>query len=149
VNIALIRQQTPIFGVVYAPAKDLLYYTVHDEAFRIGPESTITKLPIRQPKRNSKIVIVSRSHFNPATTAYLHTLKGDFELMVLGSSLKLCFVAEGTADLYPRCSPTKEWDIAAAHAIANKVGKHVYQLHTSDEVIYNKRDLYNPWFVVK
>ena len=149
INIALIRQQTPIFGVVYAPAKDLLYFTANDEAFRLGPESAITPLPIKQPKRKAKIVIVSRSHFNSATTAYLRTLQGDFDLMVLGSSLKLCFVAEGSADLYPRCSPTMEWDIAAAHAIVNKVGKHVFQLHTCNELIYNKCDLHNPWFVVK
>lgn len=149
INIALIRQQSPIFGLVYAPAKDLLYYTAKDGAFRLGPESTISSLPIKQPTHKSKIVMVSRSHFTPATTAYLHTLQGNFDLIVLGSSLKLCFVAEGTADLYPRCGPTMEWDIAAAHAIVNRVGKHVYQLHTCNDLIYNKRDLHNPWFVVK
>jgi 3'(2'), 5'-bisphosphate nucleotidase len=149
INIALIRQQKPIFGVVYAPAKDLLYYTANDKAFRLGPESAITSLPLKHPKRKSKIVIVSRSHFNSATTAYLRTLHGDFDLMALGSSLKLCFVAEGSADLYPRCGPTMEWDIAAAHAVVNKVSKHVYQLHTCNDLIYNKCDLHNPWFVVK
>ncbi len=149
INIALIRQQTPIFGVVYAPAKDLLYYTTNDEAFRLGPELTFTPLPVQQPKRKWKIVTVSRSHLNPATTAYLHTLQDAFRLMVLGSSLKLCFVAEGTADLYPRCSPTMEWDTAAAHAIVRKVGKHVYHFRTCKDLIYNKRDLHNPWFVVK
>lgn len=149
INIALVRQQTPIFGVVYAPAKDLLYYTNNDEAFRLGPESAITPLPIKQPKRKVKSVIVSRSHFNSATTAYLRTLQDDFDLTVLGSSLKICFVAEGTADLYPRCSPTMEWDVAAAHAIINKVGKHVYQLYTCNDLIYNKYDLHNPWFVVR
>ena len=149
INIALIRQQTPIFGVVYAPAKDLLYYTTSDEAFRLGPESAITLLPIKQSKRKVKIVIVSRSHFNSATIAYLRTLQGDFDLMLLGSALKICFVAEGIADLYPRCSPTMEWDVAAAHAIVNKAGKHVFQLHTCNDLIYNKCDLHNPWFVVK
>lgn len=149
INIALIHQQSPIFGVVYAPAKDLLYYTEKDGAFRLGPESTILSLPIKQPKHKSEIVMVSRSHLTPATTTYLHTLQGNFDLMVLGSSLKLCFVAEGTADIYPRCGPTMEWDIAAAHAIVNKVGKHVYQLHTCNDLVYNKRDLHNPWFVVK
>jgi 3'(2'), 5'-bisphosphate nucleotidase len=149
VNIAFISQRTPIFGIVYAPAMDLLYYTANDGAFRLGPKSTITSLPIRQPHNRPQIVIVSRSHLNTATTAYLQTLQGCYDIMNLGSSLKLCFVAEGTADLYPRCGPTMEWDIAAAHAIVNKVGKHVYQLHTCNEVIYNKRDLNNPWFVVK
>ncbi len=149
VNIALIHQQKPIFGVVYAPAMNLLYYTTKDSAFRLGPESICTLLPIKQPKHKTPIVIVSRSHFNAATTAYLQTLLDCYDLKALGSSLKICFVAEGTADLYPRCSPTMEWDTAAAHAIVNKVGKHIYQLHTGNEVIYNKQELHNPWFIVK
>jgi 3'(2'), 5'-bisphosphate nucleotidase len=149
VNIAFISQRTPIFGIVYAPAMDLLYYTTNTGAFRLGPQSTCTSLPIKQPIHKSRIVIVSRSHFNTATNAYLQTVQGCFDKMVLGSSLKLCFVAEGTADLYPRCGPTMEWDIAAAHAIVNKVGKHVYQLHSCNEVIYNKPELINPWFIAK
>jgi 3'(2'), 5'-bisphosphate nucleotidase len=149
VNIAFVSQRTPIFGIVYAPAMDLLYYTANDGAFRLGPNSITTSLPIRKLNHRSQIVIVSRSHHNASTTAYLQTLQGCYDVMVLGSSLKLCFVAEGTADLYPRCGPTMEWDIAAGHAIVNKVGKHVYQLDTYNEVIYNKRDLTNPWFVVK
>ena len=70
------------------------------------------------------------------------------EVMVVGSSLKLCMVAEGKADAYPRYAPTMEWDTGAGHAIAKFAGFSVKQYNSSDDVVYNKENLLNPWFLV-
>ena len=74
---------------------------------------------------------------------------GDVEFISAGSSLKICLVAEGRADLYPRLGPTMEWDTAAGQAIAESAGARVYQYDTREPLIYNKADLHNPWFIVQ
>lgn len=66
-----------------------------------------------------------------------------------GSSIKICLVAEGTADVYPRFAPTMEWDTAAGHAIARAAGREVYRAGTDTPLEYNKEDLLNPWFIVE
>ena len=71
------------------------------------------------------------------------------EILSVGSSLKLCMVAEGKADVYPRYAPTMEWDTAAGHAIVNFAGFNVKKYGSSDEIIYNKDNLLNPWFIVE
>jgi 3'(2'), 5'-bisphosphate nucleotidase len=70
------------------------------------------------------------------------------EVLAVGSSLKICMVAEGKADLYPRYAPTMEWDTAAGHAIANMAGFKIIEYNSSNEIIYNKEELLNPWFLV-
>ena len=71
------------------------------------------------------------------------------KLTSIGSSLKICLVAEGTANIYPRFAPTMEWDTAAGHAIALAAGKNIYQTDEKTPLQYNKEDLHNPWFIVK
>ena len=74
---------------------------------------------------------------------------GEVKLTSIGSSIKICLVAEGTADIYPRFAPTMEWDTAAGHAIAKAAGKELYHQDGCTPLAYNKEDLLNPWFIVK
>ena len=86
------------------------------------------------------------------TESYIADLKkkhGSVELISSGSSIKICLVAEGKADVYPRFAPTMEWDTAAGHAIARAAGMEVYQAGKEEPLRYNKEDLLNPWFVVE
>ncbi|RUM45530.1 MAG: 3'(2'),5'-bisphosphate nucleotidase [Hydrogenimonas sp.] len=164
VNIALIHKNTPTLGVVYAPAIDTLYYTDHTSAYKVEHGQT-TKLPIS--RNDDKLLIVaSKSHLNEETKSFIDAIETDKEKLFLskGSSLKLCMVAEGSADLYPRLAPTMEWDTAAADAIVRKSGKKTYcyqkeieyskllSLNGCNQTLtllqYNKRDLLNPWFIV-
>jgi 3'(2'), 5'-bisphosphate nucleotidase len=108
------------------------------------------KLPIDQ-NRDKFVVVGSRSHMSEETEAFINDIKekhGDVEILSRGSSLKLCMVAEGSADFYPRYAPTMEWDTAAGHAICTAAGFKVTQYETEKPVIYNKENLLNPWFLV-
>lgn len=164
VNIALVTKGVPVAGVIYVPVKRELYFgTLMDGAFKISHfdetfdtnfeylQSIGTRLPINH-SHDSFIVVASRSHQSPETENYikkLHNLHHPVELTSVGSSIKICLVAEGAADIYPRFAPTMEWDTAAGHAIAKAAGKEIY---TTDEIIplgYNKENLLNPWFIVK
>ena len=94
-------------------------------------------------------MVTSRSHFSDDTKKYIESLGKDYELISIGSSFKLCLVAEGKADIYPRLGPTIEWDTAAAHSVVNTAGGVVLDYHSDKELRYNKENLLNSWFVVK
>lgn len=158
VNIALVEDGCPILGVVYVPVKSELYFAAKDYGsfkMSLDPQkklddiiSQAEMLPL--PIKNRKMTVVaSRSHLSPETEKYIQSLDQDVEIISSGSSIKICLVAEGRADVYPRFAPTMEWDTAAGHAIALYAGKNVYQTDEKNAVIYNKEDLLNPWFVVK
>jgi len=159
VNIALIKGDTPIAGVVYAPVLETLYFAGEDiGAFRMqctkfsNWEDTLqaTKLPSALPKIYT--VVGSRSHMNEETTKYLDELKKEHQTINIiskGSSLKLCMVAEGSAHEYPRFGPTMEWDTAAGHAIAKYANAKITQADGKSALIYNKENLLNPWFIIK
>lgn len=146
VNIALVIDGMPVLGVVYAPILDVCYYAKKGEgAYKDG-----IKLP--SVKTNTYKVVASKSHKNEETEAFIEALKSkhpDLESISIGSSLKLCLVAEGAADIYPRLGPTMEWDTAAAHAVVSESGKRVYDFDTQNELVYNKANLFNPWFAVE
>lgn len=148
INIALIYRDTPVLGVVYAPAIDALYSAKKGEgAFLNG-----LKLPLKQnnDKKEKLCVVASKSHLSLETQKFIDNLDAkEIDQVSKGSSLKLCMVAEGSADIYPRLAPTMEWDTAAADAIVRESGKMTYQYGTSMPLVYNKEDLLNPWFVVK
>ena len=150
VNIALIHINTPVLGVVYAPALDKCYWSKKGEgAFRDG-----RRLPLETAgQRNTFKVVASRSHMSDETQAYINAIdtSKEKELISIGSSLKICLVAEGAADIYPRLGPTMEWDIGAAHAIVNESKKTLYSYANSryEVHLYNKENLLNKWFVVK
>ena len=151
VNIALIYKDVPIIGVVYSPALNVCYWAKRNEgAFKDGE-----KLPIKANRqRDVYKIVASRSHMSNETKDFIDAIDTDKEKVIIsiGSSLKICLVAEGEANIYPRLSPTMEWDTAAAHAIVNEsnalFNKYIkngpYQKH-----LYNKKNLLNDWFVVK
>ena len=97
-------------------------------------------------------VVASRSHYNQETRDFVEALdqRGkELSLVNSGSSLKLCMVAAGEAEIYPRLGPTMEWDTAAAHAVVKASGKNVYRVDNGEELEYNKENLLNPFFVVR
>ena len=163
VNIALVRDGKPAYGVIYVPAtKTLFYANVNQkEAFKAivdSHDATLSDvlaaskpLQPKQNKTNVLEVVGSRSHMNQATLDYIATLKNkgkSVEVVSKGSSLKFCLVAEGLADIYPRFAPTMEWDTAAGQAICEAVGVTVINQDTKTPLLYNKENLLNPWFMV-
>ena len=175
VNIALITQNTPDLGIVYVPVKDNLYFgAIGMGSYKLasagqhvdinsdpklsgnGPFQTLMriarKLPLDNSSRTVFTVMGSRSHPSPALDDYIEKLKqkhDQIEFISAGSSLKICKVAEGAADLYPRLGPTMEWDTAAGHAVVKFAGMVFVEYETNKALTYNKEDLLNPWFVVK
>jgi 3'(2'), 5'-bisphosphate nucleotidase len=165
VNIALAEKGVPTLGVIYVPVEDMLYFSAEGlGAFRKTkaahskmPESLdalieeSTKLPETQERPYT--IVGSRSHMSDETVAYVEEARekhAEVEMLSKGSSLKICMVAEGSADVYPRFAPTMEWDTAAGHAIAKEAGLEIYQAKNINHPLeYNKENLLNPWFIVK
>jgi len=147
VNIALIRRGAPILGVVYAPAMKLLYYAATEVGAwkQIGSEPAAA-LGTTHKKHQPPIVIVSRSHLDQSTEGWLGAF-GPHQLHRAGSSLKFCYLADGTADVYPRLSEVMEWDVAAADAILRLAGGSIIQRGNSRPPIYNKPNLVQPPFI--
>lgn len=166
VNIALIENGVPVFGVIYAPVLDHIYvgskssgaYKLDDASQKTKQMRTTSdwltaaqKLPLAT-KNRPFTVIASRSHRSKETENYMNQLEkqhGEIVAISAGSSLKLCLVAEGTADVYPRFAPTMEWDTAAGHAIVLGAGGSVVRADTSEPLTYNKESLLNPSFIAK
>ena len=163
VNIALIHKGTPILGVIFAPAlQDLYVGCVGQGAYKhiVGSSTQITwafiqehgqRLP-QQSATRPYTVVASRSHNTPETEAYIsekRKLHPKLDCVSSGSSIKICLVASGAADTYPRFAPTMEWDTAAGDAIARAAGKTVSQYPDFQKPLeYNKENLLNPWFLV-
>ncbi|MCK0115063.1 3'(2'),5'-bisphosphate nucleotidase CysQ [Gelidibacter sp. F63206] len=200
VNIALIKNQKPVLGVIFVPVTGDLYfscsclsgrqasscpslpgevihaggrratstspdsyrdststsgsYKVKVDLINFDIESLITKaerLPL--PRTNNRFTILaSRSHPSEASESYIHKLKqkhGEVELVAKGSSLKFCLIAEGQADCYPKFGPTMEWDTAAGQAICEQAGVEVLDWNSKEDLLYNREDLLNPWFIVQ
>ncbi len=122
VNIALIDDGRPAFGVVHVPVTGRTYWGAAGAgAWRDSDVEPRRELTVRVPAASPLHVVGSRSHGNPALAQRLDRL-GPHVLHAVGSSIKLCLVAEGKADLYPRLGPTSEWDIAAGHAVIEAAG---------------------------
>ena len=163
VNIALIHNRNPIMGVIYVPVKKELYfaldglgsYKISDFTEEISDLEELILLSKKLPIKNSRdayIIVSSRSHMSEETEQFFEEKKKKYEkveVMSVGSSLKLCMVAEGKADAYPRYAPTMEWDTGAGDAICRMAGFQVLQYKSNKPVEYNKEDLLNPWFLVK
>lgn len=164
VNIALVNDGNPVLGVIYVPARKELYYasdgTGAYKMIAVDYENQpsieyILEKSIRLPLdlgHQGIVVVASRSHLTEETAAYIDNLRKKGQPVTLissGSSLKICLVAEGSADVYPRFAPTMEWDTAAGHAIARAAGCNMYGIDEKTVLVYNKEDLHNPWFIVK
>ena len=161
VNIALIENNRPVIGVIIAPASGVLYFSEKNiGAFKsttnldyFNPENLLAEaLPLPLNHENKAYTVVaSRSHLSKETEAYVENLRtkhGEVEFISKGSSLKLCMVAEGRANCYPRFAPTMEWDTAAGQAICEAAGFQVIDFKTKKSMIYNREDLLNNWFIV-
>lgn len=145
VNIALIENGEPVLGVVYAPVLDAMYVGER------GSGAFLNAQPIRVQEEMPDIlrVVGSRSHPSAETVQWLEGLGKPYELVPMGSSLKICLVAEGKADLYPRLGPTSEWDTAAAHAVLNAAGGSMTTLDGSPLLYNQKESLLNPHFIAR
>jgi 3'(2'), 5'-bisphosphate nucleotidase len=161
VNIALVDGHKPVMGVIYAPVLDIVYYGEEGNgSFKVSEASryynNIDELfnnSERLPKDSNRDyygVVASRSHMSDETQAFIDDLEyDDIKIVSKGSSLKLCMVAEGEAEVYPRFAPTSEWDTAAGHAIVTAMGGKVVKAENPEkDVVYNKENILNPWFIV-
>jgi len=154
VNIALVQNNHPVGGVIYAPCTDTMYVgsnetgvykTEMGKTIHFSP--LIAKIHFSDLLLKKKVaVIVSRSHLTDATKEFISQFS-QVELKPLGSSLKFMLLLENRADIYPRFGSTMEWDTAAAHAILNASNRGIYQADLKSELVYNKPDLTNPFFV--
>lgn len=167
VNIALMKKDRPVMGVVLLPVKDILYFAAEGTgAFKLSGTSKtknrrtleeIKKEAISLPEKSQAVkrpytVIASRSHMSDETSSFIDAIRNEYgaiEIISAGSSLKFCLVAEGTADIYPRFGPTMEWDTAAGQAIVEQAGGTVLMHGTDQPLRYNKENLLNPWFIVR
>ena len=165
VNIAYVKDGIPQAGVIYIPVREELYIgdceygafklenikSISEEEDFNSLISRASKLPVNE-ERKDFVVVASRSHLSAETEEFIEKMKGlykSIETISKGSSLKLCLIAEGKADIYPRFAPTMEWDTAAGHAIIKAAGKEVYHTDEVTPLRYNKEDLLNPWFIAK
>ena len=165
VNVALVRAGRVVCGVVLAPVLGHAYVgEVGSGAWRcevdMAGDTSVDQtwearqaLPLAQAQAQDRpfTVVASRSHMSPETEAYVERARGehgDVNLISKGSSLKLCMVAEGTADAYPRFAPTMEWDTAAGQAVCEAAGCDVVDQNTGATMRYNREALLNAWFLV-
>jgi len=163
VNIALVIDEKLQLGIIYVPETKTLFYANVSEKLahkailknHITSITTIAEIAKKitpSAYNNSITVVGSRSHMNEKTQNYFDQLKlvhrnKTIQFVAVGSSLKFCFLAEGKAHIYPRFSPTMEWDTAAGHAICNAVGIEIIDINTQKPLQYNKQHLLNPNFI--
>lgn len=161
VNIALIRNGVPVLGVVYAPVLNQLYlggeefgaYKIAltpEDNFSLSMLNDVNRIPKASPETFT--IVASKSHHSPETEEFVNQMRekhGTVDFVSMGSSLKLCLVAEGVAHVYPRLAPTMEWDTAAGQAVCLAAGKRVYRHDNNEDLVYNKENLLNPFFVVE
>lgn len=165
VNIGLIENEFPLLGVVYMPVLKEIYFALPGYgAYKVSHETIMNhnvldfslsdlvkygvKLPAARPHKYT--VVASRSHLSKETYAHLQHLKyekGETDVVYSGSSVKMCWVAEGKANEYPRYGRTMEWDTAAGQAIVEMAGGRFLDLQTRERLRYNKEQLSNPNFI--
>lgn len=146
VNIALIQKGVPVCGVVHPPVHGTVYVGIRDRgAFREDSQGQRTEIQAREVNQSHPTVVVSRSHRSSETDRFLERFPS-FEEVPKGSSLKLCALAEGEADVYPRLGRTMEWDIAAGHAVLIAAGGTI-EVIEGGPLLYGKKGLENPHFV--
>ena len=146
VNIALIEQGKPVLGVVFAPDQNLLYYACRGRgAYKAIDDGLTMPIHARPLDLHRIIVAGSRSHADERLQGFLRNLSAP-ELISLGSSLKICLVAEGKADVYPRLGPTSEWDTAAAQCVLEQAGGRLVDREGATLEYNSKESLLNPEF---
>jgi 3'(2'), 5'-bisphosphate nucleotidase len=170
VNIALVENNLPTLGVIYSPVfKDLYFAAKGIGSFKIAGTQfssfinsiattslqdllkSAQQLPIATDRKNY-VVVASRSHMSTETYEHIEKLKlqnKQVEIATTGSSIKMCWVAEGIADEYPRFGPTMEWDTAAGQAILQEANASLIDFETNEPMKYNRENLLNNWFIAK
>jgi 3'(2'), 5'-bisphosphate nucleotidase len=175
VNIALVQQARPVMGVIFVPDRNTLYFAAKQlGAYKLKDDAMLSSLasgkaeeepgisldtvishavtlPVLRSGDRPFTIMGSRSHLSKEVEDYVAQKRqeyGDVAFISAGSSLKLCLVAEGAADIYPRLGPTMEWDIAAGQIVAEAAGATVLRHDTGKPLTYNKENLLNPWFIV-
>jgi 3'(2'), 5'-bisphosphate nucleotidase len=154
INLALIEKTRPVLGMIYIPVTATLYFAVAGRGcFKISDNGEPLSIKAAVKNARDKVIVVgSRSHISSEVYAFIKKLRGEFrevELIRMGSAVKFGLIAEGRADFYLRTGHTMEWDTAAGQAIVMESGKQVYDYKTGNPLYYNKKDLTNPWFLVK
>lgn len=165
VNIALLMDSRPVTGIIYAPALNEVYFAIKNYgAYRLELNDSIqhldsfaklvaqsAKLPLASPRQSNKqVILTSPHHVNIETKKYIEKRKKNcvgLEIKNIGSSLKMCLLASGLADAYPRYTATYEWDTAAAQVILEEAGGSILSFETGEPLIYNKESLLNPFFI--
>lgn len=141
INIALIHKYQPILGVVYAPATNDIYYAQKGEgAFKNGAL-------IYNHSKRAKLIAADSNFYSTQEMQNFFKKHNIEDVRKIGSSLKICQLAEGTIDVYPRLNETKEWDTAATQIIANEAGCKLIDITTNEALTYNKQNYRNPYFI--
>lgn len=165
VNIALVKNQKPLFGVVYVPAQEFMYFggselgsysreTVSEIWNNMNWDEVI-KSCVKLPAQNlpaTYTLVASRSHLSKETEDFIEVKKaehGTIDIQSKGSALKICLIAEQKAHSYPRFAPTMEWDTASGHAILLGAGKDLIDMETKASMVYNRENLRNNWFLAE
>ncbi|MBV8938556.1 MAG: 3'(2'),5'-bisphosphate nucleotidase CysQ [Alphaproteobacteria bacterium] len=148
VNIGLVEDCLPRYGVLFAPVLDVLYYGGGGGAFRRRGQEESERIHCRKPPESGMVVTRSRSHAAARTQAYLDSLAIG-EILPASSAVKFGWVADGSADLYPRFGRTMEWDTAAGHAIVEAAGGRVTLTDGVSPLVYDKPGFENPGFIVR
>jgi len=150
VNIGLTENGVPVFGIVSIPVTGEIYYGIKEKgSYKFHENNTKTLLVDNDKdymKKNSRIV-ASSSHLNKETQDFIDKIEEPI-IISTGSSIKLLYIADNKADVYPRIAPTSEWDTCAAHAVVKYAGGKVLNYHSETELQYNKENLLNPYFIV-
>jgi 3'(2'), 5'-bisphosphate nucleotidase len=148
VNIALIDNTRPVFGVVHVPVEKKTYFGCAGYGAECRREDAKpVKISVAEKSARPVRVVGSRSHRGSSLDGFLDAL-GEYEMLPMGSSLKFCLVAEGEADVYPRLGPTSEWDTAAAQAVVEQAGGSVLTLDGKPLSYNSKAQILNPHFLV-
>ncbi len=165
VNIALIHKHKPVLGIIYIPVKDVFYFAaINFGSYKLESSDILSdnlsiqdlinksqRLPLSNDNNTPFTIVGSRSHTSEEFSEFVKQLNakyGKVEFISSGSSLKLCLVAEGKADVYPRFGPTMEWDTAAGQAIVEQANGTVMDTQSNEPLNYNKSNLLNPFFIV-
>ena len=147
VNIALLKENQPIFGVVFAPALDILYWGCENKgSYRSNIKNSYNSISVNSQLSDPVQIAGSRSHPSIKMNAFTSQFE-KYEVKPMGSSLKICLVADGSVHFYPRLGPTMEWDTAAAHAVLRAAEGEMMKYGTNEPLEYNKRNLLNPEFI--
>ena len=149
VNIALIENNHAVIGVVYIPVSGCCYYASPDKgAFKLDENGESAPISCRKTDTSQLAVAGSRSHGSEEQQKFMAAVGEEAEIIAIGSSLKICLVAEGKVDIYPRFGPTSEWDTAAAHAVVSAAGGRLTDTSFNTLEYNRKESILNPHFLV-